>query len=314
MEVDKHNPNIIRSVSVRLITDKPVKKTPYQVKGVFFKHFPNNDVIPMLNGEYRKEYLYPRVQVKIINEQIYLVGINEGVDSILSLCKEIKELDFGNITFKVNDLDTEQQEDIMTLSNNPIKYQFVSPWVALNPSTNGRFKGLNRSGRIKYLSQLLTKNILFLGEEIGVNIDKKVFTWLSLSSLNPKSVCEKKWGSFSGSFKINFVLPNYIGLGNGITRGFGAIYRLDESGVLFLKNSANNNKREPKSILQKKKNTDNNIKTNKKKKYKFKKKKNNYLKNKHPQYFKDKPDTNSDQVSEETNYNRVKYHQKQHDF
>ena len=28
----------------------------------------------------------------------------------------------------------------------------------------------------------------------------------------------------AGEFKTNFILPNYIGLGNGITRGFGTIY------------------------------------------------------------------------------------------
>ena len=27
-----------------------------------------------------------------------------------------------------------------------------------------------------------------------------------------------------GEFKTNFILPNYIGIGNGITRGFGTIY------------------------------------------------------------------------------------------
>ena len=27
-----------------------------------------------------------------------------------------------------------------------------------------------------------------------------------------------------GEFKTNFVLPNYIGVGNGITRGYGTIY------------------------------------------------------------------------------------------
>ncbi|MCK4903742.1 MAG: hypothetical protein KAS35_03550, partial [Candidatus Marinimicrobia bacterium] len=37
---------------------------------------------------------------------------------------------------------------------------------------------------------------------------------------------ENNWGSFSGEFQTNFVLPNYIGLGNGITRGYGAIHGL----------------------------------------------------------------------------------------
>jgi hypothetical protein len=27
-----------------------------------------------------------------------------------------------------------------------------------------------------------------------------------------------------GAFETNFILPNYIGVGNGITRGFGTIF------------------------------------------------------------------------------------------
>ena len=60
-----------------LITDKPVKKTPYQIKGVFMRNFSSFDIIPMLNGKYRDRYLYPRVQVKVINEQIFIIGIGK---------------------------------------------------------------------------------------------------------------------------------------------------------------------------------------------------------------------------------------------
>ena len=31
----------IKSVVVRVITNKPVRKTPYQVKGVFMRQYPN---------------------------------------------------------------------------------------------------------------------------------------------------------------------------------------------------------------------------------------------------------------------------------
>ena len=36
-----------------------------------------------------------------------------------------------------------------------------------------------------------------------------------------------------GAFKTNFILPNYIGIGNGITRGYGAIYGASSSDILF---------------------------------------------------------------------------------
>ena len=66
------------SVVVRLITDKPVRKTPYQVKGVFMRQFSKEKIVPFLDGTLRDTYLYPRVQVKILNEQIYIIGIKVG--------------------------------------------------------------------------------------------------------------------------------------------------------------------------------------------------------------------------------------------
>ena len=86
----------IKSVIVRVLTDKPVRKTPYQVKGVFMRQYPDEPVIPMLDGTYRDRFLYPRVQVKILNEQIYIIGIHEGVDAVLSLAKKFDIFDFGN--------------------------------------------------------------------------------------------------------------------------------------------------------------------------------------------------------------------------
>ena len=102
----------VRTVTLKVITDKPVKKTPYQVKGVFMRQYPEEELIPMLDGRYRDQFLYPRVQVKILNEQIYIVGINEGVDPVLSMVEKFDFLDFGNITFQVLDVDVDEHKDL----------------------------------------------------------------------------------------------------------------------------------------------------------------------------------------------------------
>ena len=328
MEENSQKANSLRTVTVRLITDKPVKKTPYQVKGVLMNQFTDDPVIPLLNGQYRKEFLYPRVQVKILNEQIYLVGINEGVDSLLSMSEKFNTLDFGNITFQVNDVNVDEQTEILIPSNRPVRYRFISPWVALNPVTNKRYKDLDNSGRIKYLSQLLTHNILFLGKEMGITIKTKIFTWLSLSSLFPKPVGEKNWGSFYGGFKTNIVLPNYIGLGNGITRGFGTIYGLfDPDAFTFDEKSLKDKGQEDKKPknkekaenakspvrFQKKKHTSNQKISERATSYKTKKSRNNkFKKKKHPQFAEKVKDTEITGNSDEFNFNRGKYHKKQH--
>ena len=40
--------SIPESIAIRLITDKPVRKTPYQVKGVFMKQFYEERIVPFL--------------------------------------------------------------------------------------------------------------------------------------------------------------------------------------------------------------------------------------------------------------------------
>jgi len=118
----------IRSAVVRVITDKPVRKTPYQVKGVFMRQYPDEPIIPMLDGSYRDRFLYPRVQVKILNEQIYIIGIHEGVDPVLSVAEKFEMFDFGNITFEVQDCDIENVAQQFIPSSKLVRYRFITPW------------------------------------------------------------------------------------------------------------------------------------------------------------------------------------------
>ena len=217
---------VVPSVTVKLITDKPVKKTPYQVKGVFMRQFPDEEIVPMLDGRYREKFLYPRVQVKILNEQIYILGLNEGVEPVLSLVEKFDFLDFGNITFQVLGADVDKNDNRFHPTNRLIRYRFITPWVALNQITGSRYRFLNNAERAVFLNRLLGQNIVFLAREMGLDIEKKIYTKTSLTSLFPKPVDEHNWGAFTGEFRTNFILPNYIGVGNGITRGYGTIYGL----------------------------------------------------------------------------------------
>lgn len=216
----------VHSISVRILTDKPVRKTPYQVKGVLMRQFKDKEIVPMLDGSYRDKFLYPRVQVKILNEQIYLIGIGEGVDPIKLIISNLESLDFGNITFKISETEIEEYEDHFQPLDKEIRYQFVTPWIALNQTTGNRYRTLKNEDRHSYLNNLLGQNIVFMAREMGLELEKNIFTKLSLPSLFPKSVDENNWGAFDAEFSTNFLLPNYLGIGNGITRGYGTVLGL----------------------------------------------------------------------------------------
>lgn len=214
----------IQSIIVRLSTDKPVRKTPYQVKGVIMREFPHEPIVPLIDGSYREKFLYPRVQVKILNEQIYLVGIKEGVEPIQSIVDHLKVMNFGNITFEVQGCEAEIEEERFMPANRMIRYKFLTPWVALNETNLMKYKYMYGDERLKLLTRLLSQNIVFLAKEMGLDLQTKIYSKLKLESLYPRLVDDGQMGSFQGEFRSNFVLPNFLGLGNGITKGYGVLF------------------------------------------------------------------------------------------
>ena len=331
----------VHSISVRILTDKPVRKTPYQVKGVLMRQFKDKEIVPMLDGSYRDKFLYPRVQVKILNEQIYLIGIGEGVDPIKLIISNLESLDFGNITFKISETEIEEYEDHFQPLDKEIRYQFVTPWIALNQTTGNRYRTLKNEDRHSYLNNLLGQNIVFMAREMGLELEKNIFTKLSLPSLFPKSVDENNWGAFDAEFSTNFLLPNYLGIGNGITRGYGTVlglYNTEDFSLEELEKTEEKNKKTEDNELfsdfeeidvnkvPRPKNTQGKSKPRRKNKFKRSKKilseefdieedKNHSKKDGDPKSSnrreKQRP-SNNNSSKNEINFNSEEYHKKQH--
>ena len=321
--------NLSESIVIRLITDKPVRKTPYQVKGVFMKQFSDEKVVPFLNGKLRNKYLYPRVQVKILNEQIYIVGIKEGINPVLSLIDNFNSFNFGNITINIEKYDIEKNKDQFNTTEKLLRYKFITPWIALNKSTGGKYRFIADQEKPLFLNQLLGKNLLFIAKELGFEIKNKIFTKVSIDNLIPEKIDENGWGAFTGEFKTNFLIPSYIGLGNGITRGFGTLFSLNNPNSLTPESS----KEKPEKYIEEEINEEDEDITfvtikdapviNKRKKPKkrqayYKKTKKNKkqqpIKNKHIIEKNNSKIINTKDIDDDSRFNSEEYHQKQHDL
>ena len=81
----------------------------------------------------------------------------------------------------------------------------------------------------------------FLAKEMGVCVDNGLYTKVKIPNLYPKSIDDNKWKSFKGEFKTNIVLPNYIGIGNGITRGYGTIKGMYDPDMLVFDKELDSN-------------------------------------------------------------------------
>jgi len=317
----------VKSLAVRIGTDKPINKTPYQIKGVFIRQFPKEDIIPFLDGGLRHKYFYPRIQVKVFNNEIYIIGIKEGIDPLSSLIQSLNFFKIGDLSVKVDNIAIEENTDQFLITEKLIKYKFITPWVGINRNTDKKYRSLNNEKKIHFLNKLIGQNLLFISKEFGLNHNQKIYIKTIVDNLIPEKLNDNGWSAFSkSSFKTNFILPSYIGLGNGITRGFGTVFSLNNPSSELSQISEEKSKDYTKEeivenaddIYVVSKNDDLNLNNRKKPRKKNKNKKmvkqhqKSRMKNKVG--FNKKSQNKNNENNDESRFNSEEYHQKQHDF
>jgi len=266
----------------------------------------------MLNGKYRDRYLYPRVQVKVINEKIFITGVGHGVEPVLQLTDNIKQLDFGNITFDILEKRIDENKNIFNYKDEMVNYQFLTSWAALNKNSWKIFKNMESEDKVNFLNKLLEKNLAFISNELKLTPPKKFLSMIKVNSIEPASIDDNKWRAFNGVFKTNFNLPSFIGLGNGITRGYGTLLNVD-SCQIFNKNDlglqdSDENKCFESDLDEIHPDDFNKLHVKQdKRSYRLKRKKRKRSKN-----FNNGNYIDNQQKDSEPNFNTESYHQKQH--
>lgn len=224
---DQAAPEPAKAICVRFHTDHPVLATPYQLKGVIIRKFPNHAIVPFINGEYRGQMRYPRVQVKVLRNQLCIFGIGDGYKVVRGFYEELESFQIEEEEYKVTGMDIPESDLQLDLpSEDFLRYKFITPWVALNRRYLVMYRALLPVERAAFLNRLLVQNLLFIGRELGYEINYTVTARVKLQSLTPRVVEEQGSGSFKGYFTSNMILPDYLGLGNGITKGLGTIVQM----------------------------------------------------------------------------------------
>ena len=194
----------------------------------------------------------------------------------------------------------------------------------MNANTSKQFDAKNDKEKLQFLNNLIAKNIVFISQDIGFELPENIYSQIIVSSLEATKMDQNGWRAFDGKFSTNLVMPDYLGIGNGITRGFGAISNADVHEIgLFDSNEFDKLKSEAKNsdfcleegnfastLYESEISTINKPTPRRKKKKRFSKKKRYTSKQKNSR-SKDEKKTNG-QSNDSVNYNSYEYHKKQH--
>ena len=212
-------------VKLFLITDDQISVNASKIRGFIGNEFKEYN---LLHNHYGKNYIftYPKVQYKILEDKILVFGINEGGEILKKISSDLKYLDLDKKYYISEKIIHEKLFDIKPTLDEK-HYKFVTPWIGLNTTNFQKFKKINnwRDKKI-LLNKIIVGNILSLSKGLGIIVNKKLYakSFLKEEYIKYKSV---KMNAFKGEFKIHYDLPDYIGIGKGVSQGFGCVKKIN---------------------------------------------------------------------------------------
>jgi len=167
---------------------------------------------------------YPRVQFKVMESTAILLGISEGAELLQRHCPRMDAAELGDAQITVLETDFETESLEIAAWSEPIEYRFVTPWLALNQKNFRSYVG-SRSMKFRKdeLSRIVVANCLGMTRSLGVELRHRIdATCQPLTSIKT-TVDGHGMIGFVGRFQINLKLPDYLGLGKLVARGFGTV-------------------------------------------------------------------------------------------
>jgi len=190
------------------------------IRGYLGRLFRDNPLLHHHLGN-RFLYTYPRIQFKVIEGIAYVVSIEEGVlaiQSIQNIMTNLK-LEMNNIEFYQPQLKITTER--IGLTDNENNYLFLTPWLALNEKNHRAY--IKSGFREDILQRALLGNILSMCKGLGYVVEENLI--VNLKSIREVRATLKGTPmlGFLGEFAVNFEIPDYLGLGKSVARGFGTV-------------------------------------------------------------------------------------------
>lgn len=172
-------------------------------------------------------YRYPLIQYKVVQQQPMLTGLGEGAQLLTQHFLDVKELHIDGLRIPLRSKQIKSHKVDIGVNGQLYTYRFANPWFALNQANFQRYKKAAPDEQQQLLQRLLTGHILAFYKGIGHWEKHNIAT--TFTELQPLTAQFKNQPMlmFKGQFVTNARLPEYIGLGKSVARGFGTICKPD---------------------------------------------------------------------------------------
>jgi len=210
-----------------------IKLNPSQIhklRGYIGNVFADHDLIHNHDQQTGKSiYRYPLIQFKIIDNIPCVVALTDkAVQVFTEIFMGLDEIIIDGRNIPVNEKDLKIETVEFGFSKETFMYDFITPWIGLNQRNFLVYINLKtRQGQKDLLKRILIGNILSMSKYLGLQLDQSQQIHVDLQFQQTKATLKgRQMIGFKGKFKTNFMIPDFMGLGKSVSRGFGSVKKI----------------------------------------------------------------------------------------
>lgn len=218
-------PMILRILTLTLEPKDPPRFSIDELRLFFNKHLAEYTTLHKGNTA-GFIHRYPVIQCKQVKGTLVVLGISQGADLILQITDGITEITLGGSTCTILKRDPVIMDEEFGTTDAIYMYEFLTPLHALNKQNVKKFYDLKgKTGRDVFMQRILTGHLNALAKSIDCELLSAV-SCVAKVRFKRERIHHENVMVFMGKFQTNIQIPDYIGIGQLVSQGFGTVKRL----------------------------------------------------------------------------------------
>ena len=213
---------------VKLVFDRPLQEFKAKdLRGAIANLYKDNNLFHQHTADRKFIYRYPLIQYKIIQGNGIIVGLGEGALTLAKTNFLNKNLYLGKECYLVREQEMAVGKRPIGVVDEIIDYYLLTPWLALNEKNSRRYYRIgNQKQKEGLLGKILIANIISLSKGVRYTIPAQLSVRFNSLKETTTGLKNTPMIGFTGAFSVNFDLPDYLGIGKSVSRGFGTIKKI----------------------------------------------------------------------------------------
>ena len=166
-------------------------------------------------------YHYPLIQYKKVDNQLIVLGLQQYADTLMNKIADVNQLVIPGKTIKICTVN--MQAKLHEIDSALHSFEFASPWIALNRRNYDAFQNANPEDRKRLLERVLVGNVLSALKGLGIFVERQLKAHIPEFSTVSVTAHGNTFEAIKARFVLNAGLPDYMGLGKSVSKGFGTI-------------------------------------------------------------------------------------------